>query len=61
MVKNRKQLEYMRPAEAAERLGVTRNTVMNRIAKGLYRAVTIGGVTFVRREDIETAVLEKAA
>lgn len=61
MVKNRKQLEYMRPAEAAERLGVTRNTVMNRIAKGLYRAVTIGGVTFVRRDDIEAAALEQAA
>jgi excisionase family DNA binding protein len=52
----RKQLEYMRPSEAAKALGVTRNTIMSRIAKGLYRGITVGGMTFVARADVEAAI-----
>lgn len=61
MSANRKQKDYMRVQEAADRLGVTRNTIMNRIAKGVYRAMTLGGVTFVRRADIEAAAQSLAA
>lgn len=51
----------MRVSEAAEVLDVTRNTVMNRIAKGLYRSETVAGVTFVWREDVEAAAALRAA
>jgi hypothetical protein len=53
----KRKLDYMRPSEAAKNLGVTRNTIMSRIAKGMYRGTTVGGMTFVARVDIEAALL----
>lgn len=55
MKTKRKQMELMRPSEAAKALGVTRNTIMTRIARGMYRSETVSGVTFVSRADIEAA------
>lgn len=56
MTKARKLHGYIRPSEAAETLGVTRHTIMSRVARGLYRSVTVAGLTFVHRSDIAKAV-----
>ena len=55
MTPPRKLSHYVRPSEAARTLGVTRHTIVARIARKMYRSLTIGGVTYVRREDIERA------
>lgn len=47
MSTDRKDEDLIKPALAAKRLRVARNTVMHRIANKRYRSEVIGGVTFV--------------
>ena len=61
MTKARKLHDYIRPSEAAATMGVTRHTIMSRVARGLYRSVTVAGLTFVHRDDIERATKQPKA
>jgi hypothetical protein len=61
MTEDRKQPELMTPSKAARRLGVSRNTIMHRVATKQYRSEVVGGVTFVWSADIEAAVEDRAA
>ena len=43
---------WMSQSDAHRALGVTRNTVLARVARGRYRGKRVGGVLFVREEDV---------
>ncbi len=55
MARNRehKGHEWMRAQDAAKRLGVTRPTVLAMVAREELRKLTIGGLVFVNRADVE--------
>jgi hypothetical protein len=53
--------EWVRISEAAEREGVARTTLTNRIARREYRTKIVGGVCFVRVEKRSAAPVKDAA
>ena len=59
--KDRKGRQWMRAQNAAKALGVTRPTVLAMIARGELRSQTVDELVFVKREDVEAWVQQKAA
>ncbi len=57
--------EWMTASKAGRILGIHRNTVIQRAAKGAFRMKTVGDVPFVHVDDVDAAVkaaeAEKAA
>lgn len=51
----------MRAQDAAKRIGVTRPTVLAMIARDELRSKTVGGLVFVKREDVEARAEQSAA
>lgn len=47
MSKRKEQMEWLRMAPAARRLGVARTTLINRVAKGEHRTKLVGDTLFV--------------
>lgn len=61
MAKTDKRKDLMRITEAARVLGVSRSTVMYRIAQGRYGSETVAGLTFAKRQDVERDAPAKVA
>lgn len=53
--------DLMRGHEAAKVLGVTRPTVLAMIARGEIGSVTVAGLVFAVRADVERAAVEREA
>lgn len=51
---------WMRPSDAARALGVSRQAVLMRAARGQYRTKVVGGVVFVGAKDVLREVEEAA-
>jgi hypothetical protein len=47
MTKRKEEMEWLRMAPAARRLGLPRTTLINRVAKGEHKTKLIGGTLFV--------------
>lgn len=47
MTKRKEQMEWLRMAPAARRLGIPRTTLINRVAKGEHKTKLIGDTLFV--------------
>ena len=59
--KDRKGHQWMRAQDAAKRLGVTRPTVLAMIAREELGSLSIGGLVFVSRADVDAKASRKAA
>lgn len=47
MTKRKEQVEWLRMANAARRLGVPRTTLINRVAKGEFKTRTVDDTLFI--------------
>lgn len=60
--KDRKGHQWMRAQDAAKMLGVTRPTVLAMVAREELGSISIGGLVFVSRSDVDAkASARKAA
>ena len=54
MSKRKEQMEWLRMAPAARRLGIPRTTLINRVAKGEHKTKLIGDTLFVSVPKVAT-------
>ena len=59
--RQRKIHDWMRAQDAAAALGVTRPTVLAMVARGELSSLTVAGLVFVKRSEVEARAAQKKA